>query len=282
MSKVANCVADRLSSYQRIAVWGAGGLGRTALLHWLPREKVVIVTDGNSNVIGRELPSGHRVVTPDALDAATYDAVVICTSVHLEVRDELRRRGSKLPVHYIYELFIPASGVTNELQALTIDIAATKTQVWPLYLMTRPQVMVNITFRLTNWLALRWQLAPLYWIMWFLHHVACLLTSIQLPPGTSVGPGLIFAHYGTIVFTKRAKIGAFFTIYHGCTVGTNDSGEGPVIGDFVSQYAGSHVLGRCRIADHTRIGANAVLLNLETRPSSTVVGIPARITKRSE
>ena len=34
------------------------------------------------------------------------------------------------------------------------------------------------------------------------------------------GPGLVFAHPGTIVLTGRASVGAFFTIYHCCAVGT--------------------------------------------------------------
>ena len=102
------------------------------------------------------------------------------------------------------------------------------------------------------------------------------MLSIQLPLKTIIGPGLIFAHFGTIVFTERAKIGAFFTIYHGCTVGTNDSGEGPIIGDFVAQYAGSHILGRCNIGSMSRIGANAVVLDLECPVKTSLVGVPAR------
>ena len=106
-----------------------------------------------------------------------------------------------------------------------------------------------------------------------------ILFSIQLPLGTAIGPGLAFAHFGTIVFTRKARIGNFFTIYHGCTIGTNDTGEGPEIGDFVCQYSGSHILGRCKIGNQSRIAANAVVLDFECGPNCTVAGIPARVVR---
>ena len=272
-------IQQRLSSYRRLAVWGAGGLGRIAMRYWLPGEKVVLAVDSNP-AVGQTL-GNCTVCRPDEADFTGIDAVVICSGAHLAVLRDLRARGFSGPAVYIYELFLPADGSgLSELQALAVDIAVTKNDPWPLFLLLKPQILVNITFRLGNWASQGGWRLPLYWLFFLLHHGVCLLLSIQLPLGTPIGPGLLFAHYGTIVFTKRARIGAFFTIYHGCTVGTNDSGQGPVIGNYVSQYAGSHVLGRCRIGDRSRIGANAVALNLECAAESTVVGIPARIVER--
>lgn len=269
-------INQRLASYDRLALWGAGGLGRTALRYWLPSSKFVAVVDARATS-SRRLEN-KNVCLPKAVDFSTIDAVVICTSAQLSARRDLQALGYTGPVFFIYELFLPRSDESlTQLESLVIDIAVTKNNRWPLFLLLKPQILVNMTFRIGNWAhESKWRL-PIYWIFFLLHHFVCVLFSIQLPLKTSIGPGLIFAHYGTIVFTQRAHIGAFFTIYHGCTVGTNDSGEGPIIGDFVSQYAGSHVLGHCKIGDRSRIGANAVVLNLECPAESTLVGVPAQI-----
>jgi len=244
--------------------------------YWLPREKVVVAVD--SNAAPGQLLGEIPVVSPQTASFDGIDMVVICTGAHLDVSKELRNRGYEGPAPYVYALFLPEDGgILDELQALAVDIAVTKNDCWPKFLLLKPQILVNITFRLANWASgSAWRL-PAYWIFYVIHHLVCLLMSIQLPVGTMIGPGLLFAHYGTIVFTQRARIGTFFTIYHGCTVGTNDTGQGPIIGDFVYQYAGSHVLGRCRIGDRSRIGANAVVLNVECSSESTLVGIPARV-----
>lgn len=266
----------RLATYNRLAVWGAGGLGQTALRYWLPKDKVKALIDVRA-------ASGQRlenllVEPPDQIDFTNIDAVIICTSAQLSARQDLSARGYSGPVFYIYEIFLPQSGQQlSPLESLSIDVAVTKNDAWPLFLLLKPQILVNITFRIANWAQQRVWRWPIYSIFFVLHYLMCLLFSIQLPLRTQIGPGLAFAHYGTIVFTQRARIGSFFTIYHGCTVGTNDSGEGPVIGDFVSQYAGSHILGHCKIGDRSRIGANAVVLNMACPPESTLVGIPARI-----
>ena len=91
---------------------------------------------------------------------------------------------------------------------------------------------------------------------------------------------MVFAHFGTIVFTARTEIGAFFTIYHGCTVGTDDTGKAPKIGNYVTQFAGSHVLGDCLIGSFARIGANAVVLGIqEPLGECSFVGIPAKVRR---
>lgn len=275
-------IKNHLANYRSVVIWGAGGLGRTALRYWLPLEKVAMVVDSNPAAAGRSL-GGFFVRAPDGIDFTSIDSVVICTSAYLKVIPDLLARGFKGPVFYVYDLFLPCGEEPlTELQALAIDLAAAKNDNWLLFLLMKPQILVNFTFRVGNWSSLGGWRLPLYWLMFVLHQLTCLLTSIQLPLGTSIGPGLVFAHYGTIVFTRRARIGAFFTIYHGCTVGTNDSGEGPVIGSFVSQYAGSHVLGRCQIGDRSRIGANAVVLDYSCNAESTLVGIPARVIDRQQ
>ena len=79
-----------------------------------------------------------------------------------------------------------------------------------------------------------------------------MLLSIQLPLGVKAGPGLIIAHPGTIVFTKKAKLGSFVTIYHSCTLGTTLTGSSPIVKDFVTIYTGSQILGNTIIESHSK------------------------------
>ncbi len=120
---------------------------------------------------------------------------------------------------------------------------------------------------------------PLYWVLYPMHYFFCMLTSIQLPLNVQAGPGLIFAHPGTIVFTGRAKLGSFVTIYHCCTIGTTSNGGYPIIDDFVTIYTGSHVLGNTKIGKHSKVGALSLLLDFKGEDYSTIAGIPA-VTKR--
>lgn len=273
-------IAERLTDYRRIVVWGASGLGRTALMRWLPLNKIVAVIDSNPDRTGESI-AGFAIVAPGALAELDADCVVICTSVYTEVLVQLRDVGFAGDRLYVYDTMLPADGgAPSHWERLCIDLAATRNTDWLQLALLKPQVAVNVTFRLANactGVALLW---PLYVLFYVLHAIVCVIFSIQLPLGTPVGPGLIFAHYGTIVFTARARLGAFCTIYQGVTVGTNDSGEGPVIGDFVTIYAGAKVLGRSEIGSHSRVGANAVVLDLASGPYASIAGIPARVVSR--
>jgi len=33
-------IAENLSSYEKIVIWGSGGLGKLAINNWLPKEKI--------------------------------------------------------------------------------------------------------------------------------------------------------------------------------------------------------------------------------------------------
>ena len=270
-------ISECLQQYRTIVVWGASGLGSTAVRLWLPVEKIAFLVDSNPNSRGNSI-EGKQIKSPDAVPKESPECVVICSGAHLEIRKQLKALGFRGDVLFIYETFLPNRKL-SEFEMLLVDIAATRNDNWFRFLLMKPQILLNMTFRLTRWFMDTQWLRPLYYPMFFLHAIMCVVFGIQLPPKTSIGPGLVFAHFGTIVFTARAKIGSFFTIYHGCTVGTIDSGDGPIIGDFVSQYAGSHVLGQCRIGNHTRIGANAVVLDLSSGGECALVGSPARIIK---
>lgn len=271
-------IAERLSRYDRVVVWGAGGLGANALRNWLPLQKVAAVIDSNPAKAGQSV-AGIAVRSPEVIRDMGAGCIVICTHAHVRVRDAVKQSGLDVPVFYVYELFVPQAGwkTMSPLAQLCVDITATKNDIWPIFVLKKPQIAVNATFRTAQWArSSSWGIV-LYPLLYVLHYLMCIVFSIQLPLEAKIGPGLIFAHFGTIVLTGRASIGCFFTIYHGCTVGTDSDGAGPLIGDFVTQFAGAHVLGNCRIGNNVRVGANAVVLGLTVPDGASAVGVPAKV-----
>jgi serine O-acetyltransferase len=272
-------VRDRLDGKGKIALWGLGGLGRAAIKYWLPRERIELGID--SKITEASNFRGINCFPPSAEILVDIDVVIIASTAYSKIKEILDSFGFSGEVIYIYELLSQEyTSDVGELDALWIDLIATKNAGVIRLILDKPQVLVNITYRLARWTRSWRALLPLYYLLYVFHSLVCVAFSIQLPLSTKIGPGLIFAHYGTIVFTSRARIGSFFTIYQGCTVGTNDTGEGPVIGNFVSQFAGSMVLGGSIIGDYSRIGANSVVLDLTCKAYSTLVGCPARVVTK--
>lgn len=273
-----NSIKKYLQNYEKIAIWGAGGLATTAINKWLPLNKIVYCVDKNKSRTIKKI-NDIEVLSVKALKDNPPDFIVICTSAYTAVREELNNINVKCPNKYIYELFLTDHNDGNELRNLYIDILATKNCNFIKLILTKPQIIVNITFRLCKFFKNNKIFYPVYFIMYFFHYFFCLLTSIQLPLAVSAGPGLIFAHPGTIVFTGRAKLGSFVTIYHCCTIGTTLNGGSPEIDDFVTIYTGSHILGNTYIGKHSKVGALSLLLDYKGEDYSTIAGIPAE-TKR--
>lgn len=106
-----------------------------------------------------------------------------------------------------------------------------------------------------------------------------IVTQISLPGTAAVGRGLYIPHYGPIIVSGRAVIGAFCTISHGVTIGRAGRGLNtpcPVIGDMVFIGAGALVLGGISVGERAVIGAGAVVIR-DVEPRSVVVGNPARV-----
>jgi len=85
---------------------------------------------------------------------------------------------------------------------------------------------------------------------------------IHVTEGTTIKKGLRIAHPIGIVIT-RCDIGENFTIYQNCTIGQKKwrSGLFPTIGNNVTMYAGSSIIGAVNVQDNVIIGANALLLD---------------------
>lgn len=105
------------------------------------------------------------------------------------------------------------------------------------------------------------------------------LTQISLPGTAIIGPGLYIPHFGPIVISDRAVVGADCTISHGVTVGRagrGDRPQAPSLGNRVYVGAGAMILGHIIIEDDVAIGAASLVL--QSLPKNAVaVGNPARI-----
>ena len=111
-----------------------------------------------------------------------------------------------------------------------------------------------------------------------LYHVKLMRRyGIHMTPGTKIGKGLRIAHPTSIVVT-HCEIGENFTIYQNCTIGQKfyKSGRYPKIGNDVTLYANSSIIGDVTVGDNEVIGANSLLVKDALEPGN-YVGSPARL-----
>lgn len=95
-----------------------------------------------------------------------------------------------------------------------------------------------------------------------------------IPPNTC-GPGLRLNHWGTIVISPEARIGARARVNVCVNVGLKD-GEAPHLGDDVYIGPGAKLFGGIRLGNGVRIGANAVV-NRSFPDGAILAGVPARV-----
>ncbi|CAN5830517.1 hypothetical protein BH23ACT4_BH23ACT4_04490 [soil metagenome] len=103
---------------------------------------------------------------------------------------------------------------------------------------------------------------------------------IELPRRTRVGQALMLAHQGGIVIHPNAVIGDRCLIHQNVTIGNAGRGvprdQGTVIGNDVELGVGAVVLGRVKVGDGARIGANVVVY-IDVPPDATLVANSPRI-----
>ncbi len=107
-------------------------------------------------------------------------------------------------------------------------------------------------------------------------HRLSLRLGFSIPPNV-FEKGLSIAHYGTIVVSKAAKVGAYCRIHEGVTIGaTNGSDKSATIGERVFLASGAKVIGEVSIASDVAIAANAVVTKSIEEAGTTWGGIPAK------
>ncbi len=92
---------------------------------------------------------------------------------------------------------------------------------------------------------------------------------------SEIGPGLMLMHGFATIITAR-HIGADCQVAQQVTIGYDDRGAPPVLGDRVRVGAGAIVLGPIEIGDDAVIGAGAVVVR-DVQPGQVVGGVPARV-----
>ncbi|WP_051611965.1 hypothetical protein [Xylanibacter ruminicola] len=106
---------------------------------------------------------------------------------------------------------------------------------------------------------------------------------IYIDPQTVIGKGLSIPHPSSIVIA-HTKIGCNFTIYQNCTIG-HKMGKGnqkwcvPVIGDNVTMYTNSSIVGGGMIADDVTLAAHCCIVK-DALESGVYVGCPGRLLNK--
>lgn len=96
----------------------------------------------------------------------------------------------------------------------------------------------------------------------------------------SIGPGLFIQHgHGTLVGAKT--IGRHCWINQGVTIGYNEKGGNPTLGDNVRVAVGAIVLGGITLHDGATVGPNAVVTR-DVGPGEIMVAPLARTFRRRE
>lgn len=114
-------------------------------------------------------------------------------------------------------------------------------------------------------------------------HLGRWLTGIEIHPGAQIGEGFFIDHGMGVVIGETTEIGANVTLYHGVTLGGvswRKEKRHPTIGDHVVVGAGAKVLGPITVGEHSRVGANSVVVK-DVPPHSVVVGVPGRMRTRT-
>jgi serine O-acetyltransferase len=114
-----------------------------------------------------------------------------------------------------------------------------------------------------------------------LHKAVQVVGGIELPREAEVGRHFIIDHAGGIVISGFAKLGDNCRVRPGVVIGLADVDDpcAPELGDNVDVGAGAKVLGRIRVGNNVRIGANAVVVR-DVPDDSIAVGVPAVVKPR--
>ena len=100
----------------------------------------------------------------------------------------------------------------------------------------------------------------------------------DISPTTTIGPGLYLGHFGGVVISPFAVIGANVNINQGCTIGATSRGANkgaPVLEDRVWIGAGAFVVGRVHIGKDSLIAPGAYV-NFDVEPTSLILGNPGK------
>lgn len=131
-----------------------------------------------------------------------------------------------------------------------------------------------VFYRIMQW-ARRYRLAPLELLMNRLNTICC---NCIIGRGAEFGPGFVLIHATGVVINGQVSGGDHVFIEHQVTIGA-ERRQSPRIGSHVFIGAGAKIIGSITLGDHSRVGANAVVLD-DVPAYATVAGIPAKVVRR--
>ena len=79
---------------------------------------------------------------------------------------------------------------------------------------------------------------------------------------------------GTVL--GHASYGNYFCVYQNCTVGSDEEGNFPTLGEGVILYAGARVIGQSRIGNNVVLGTNALVLGRDIPDNKVVISGDSR------
>jgi serine O-acetyltransferase len=100
---------------------------------------------------------------------------------------------------------------------------------------------------------------------------------VRISADAEIGAGLLLIHPHNVL-VGDSVIGENCLLFHEVTLGTNANSEGefPELGNNVDIYVGARVLGKLRVGDGAKIGANCVVTS-SIPDGCTVVPAPNRV-----
>jgi len=104
----------------------------------------------------------------------------------------------------------------------------------------------------------------------------------EVHPGATIGKDVFIDHCLGVVIGETTIIKDNVLIFQNVTLGGRGNEKGkrhPTIEEGCLIGAGAKILGNITVGAHSKVGANAVLLN-DVPPNTTVVGIPAKVVKK--
>ncbi len=274
LGRVRKRIAVKLQDCPSVVVWGAGTGGRDAL-SLLPEGKVLYFVDSFSEL--QEL-EGKSVRRPDALLVESPDVLVVISSVaYQEILLACDEMGLSQRVATLADLIVEAMGDDSEIDRLAMDMVAAFELSWIETYLRKPQVVLNLSYRLCRWLMGRGGMVfrALLWPARFWHSFNCAFFGIDLPITVQAGGGLQLVHPGGVVVHEAVRLGCFVKIYQCVTIGSGRKGDIPTIGSHVTIWSSAILIGGCHIGDHSQVGANSLCLRNISVENGIVAGNPA-------
>lgn len=123
--------------------------------------------------------------------------------------------------------------------------------------------------------ARRGRIVPLEMLFNRLNTIFC---NCVIGRGAEFGPRFVLIHASGVVINGRVRGGSDIFIEHQVTIGAERQ-LSPILGSHIFIGAGAKIIGGITIADHCRVGANAVVVR-DVPAFATVAGVPARVVRR--